>query len=231
MIIQFLSHSTCLLKIDKFYLLIDPFLSSNPILKHHDYHKYFNHIDVIHYILVSHAHFDHVCDVEFFAKKYHSTIISNYEISIFFEKKGLITYGINYGSFINFPFGKLKYIWATHSSMFNDGTYGGNPGGFLLSTLDKKNIYFAGDTALHYDMMLIPQFVTLDISILPIGGKYTMDYEEAIIASKLLKSNKILGVHYNTFSDIQIDNNIVTNQFAKKGKQLILLKTGEKILI
>ncbi|WP_185849011.1 metal-dependent hydrolase [Blattabacterium cuenoti] len=224
--VTFFSHSTCMLEIHEKCLLIDPFFSENPIFKNTNFLKKFQKID---YILLTHAHYDHVCDVELFSHKFNNAlVISNYEISIFFGKKGIKTYGINYGSFISFPFGKLKYVWATHSSVFNDGTYGGNPGGFLLHT-DEGNLYISGDTSVMYEMNLIPHFGKLKLSILPIGGRYTMDIEEAILASDFLKCDKILGVHYNTFQDIQIDKKQAKKRFFEKGKELILLEK-EKII-
>ncbi|WP_185866929.1 metal-dependent hydrolase [Blattabacterium cuenoti] len=226
--VTFFSHSTCMLKVHEKYLLIDPFLSENPIFRNENVFKLFKKID---YILLTHAHYDHVCDVELLTRKYNNIlVISNYEISNYFNKKGIKTCGINYGSFISFPFGKLKYIWAAHSSVFNDGTYGGNPGGFLLHT-DEGNIYISGDTSVIYEMNLIPTFGKLKLSILPIGGKYTMDVEEAIIASDFLKSEKILGVHYDTFEDIRIDKEQAQKRFFKKGKELILLEKGKTICI
>ncbi|WP_185872009.1 metal-dependent hydrolase [Blattabacterium cuenoti] len=229
--ITFFTHNTFLLKINNKYLLIDPFFSGNPFFEKKDYIKYINNIKKLDYILITHAHYDHVCDVEFFAKKFHNVlVISNYEIANYFERKGIKTYGINYGSFIFFPFGKLKYVWAAHSSVFSDGTYGGNPGGFLLHT-NEGNLYISGDTSLMYEMKIIPNFGPLNISILPIGGRYTMDIEEAIIASNFLKCKKILGVHYNTFQEIQINKNEAKKSFYKKGKELILLELGEFIYI
>ncbi|WP_185857746.1 metal-dependent hydrolase [Blattabacterium cuenoti] len=228
--ITFFSHSTCMLEIHGKSILIDPFFSENPIFRNRkkNFLKFFKKID---YILLTHAHYDHVCDVELFSHKFHNVlVISNYEISNFFGKKGIKTYGINYGSFISFPFGKLKYTWAAHSSVFNDGTYGGNPGGFLFHT-DEGNLYISGDTSVMYEMNLIPIFGKLKLSILPIGGKYTMDIEEAIMASDFLKSEKILGVHYDTFEDIRIDREEAKKKFYEKGKELILLEQEKTIHI
>jgi L-ascorbate metabolism protein UlaG (beta-lactamase superfamily) len=225
-----------MLEIHGFFLLIDPFFSENPIIKNNPllWNKYirnFGNFERIDYILLTHAHYDHVCDVEFFAKKFDSLIISNYEISNYFDqKKRLKTYGMNYGSFISFPFGKLKYIWAAHSSVFNDGSYGGNPGGFLFHT-DEGNIYLSGDTSLTYEMSLIPKFGKLKMAVLPIGGVYTMDVEEAILASNFLGCDKILGVHYNTFDSIQIDQKKAEKKFLENEKELFLLKIGEVISI
>ncbi|WP_185861059.1 metal-dependent hydrolase [Blattabacterium cuenoti] len=222
----FFSHSTCMLEIHDKLLLIDPFFSGNPIFRNTNFLNFFQKID---YILLTHAHYDHVCDVELFSHKFNNIlVISNYEISNYFNKKGIKTYGMNYGSFISFPFGKLKYVWAAHSSAFYDGTYGGNPGGFLLHT-DEGNLYISGDTSVIYEMSIIPSFGNLKLSILPIGGKYTMDVEEALIASDFLKCEKILGVHYDTFEDIKINKKQAKRKFFEKGKELILLEKGKTI--
>ncbi|WP_185873645.1 metal-dependent hydrolase [Blattabacterium cuenoti] len=227
----FLTHSTCILEIQGINLLIDPFLSKNPNFKLLFNNYINNKIKNINYILVTHAHYDHTCDVEFFSKKFNALIISNYEISNFFEKKGLKTYGINYGSFINFPFGKLKYIWAIHSSVFNDGTYGGNPGGFLIHSVTGKKIYLSGDTSIHCEMKNISTYGKLNLSILPIGGRYTMDIEEAILASNYLNCNKILGIHYDTFEEIKINHKDAKKRFLENKKKLFLLDMCESIFI
>ncbi|WP_185869398.1 metal-dependent hydrolase [Blattabacterium cuenoti] len=231
--ITYLTHSTCILKIHEKYLLIDPFLSKNSFFnKKFLFNDYINkYIKKIDYILLTHAHYDHVCDVELFSRKFNNVlIISNYEISNFFEKKGIKTCAINYGSFVSFSFGKLKYIWAAHSSIFNNGIYGGNPGGFLIHT-DEGNIYISGDTSLIYEMKLVPIFGKLKLSILPIGGRFTMDIEEAIIASEFLQCEKILGVHYNTFEAIKIDKEKAIKSFYDKNKNLILLDMGKSLYI
>ncbi|WP_185877174.1 metal-dependent hydrolase [Blattabacterium cuenoti] len=227
--LTFLYHSTYLLEINKYKLIIDPFFYDKKLLYNNIISKYIN--NKINYILLTHAHYDHVDDVNFFYKKNPDILlISNYEISSFFEKKGIKTYGINYGSFIEFPFGLLKYVIAIHSSSFLNGTYGGNPGGFLLHTKE-KNIYLSGDTSVTYDMKLIPKYGKIDLSVLSIGGTYTMGVEDAIIASELLKCDNILGVHYNTFENIKIDKKKSIEMFYNNGKRLILLNTGESINI
>ncbi|WP_185876621.1 metal-dependent hydrolase [Blattabacterium cuenoti] len=229
--ITFFTHSTLGLEIGNFYLLVDPFFSANPICKEGE-NLIETSLKKIDYILLTHAHYDHVCDVEFLSKKFRDVlIISNYEISNYFGKKGIKTYGINYGSFIFFPFGKLKYTWSAHSSVFRDGVYGGNPGGFLLHSNEGKKIYISGDTSLTNEMNILPIFGKLDLSILPIGGRFTMGVEDAIIASDFLQCKKILGVHYNTFEEIKINKDEAKKKFHEKGKELILLEMKECIWI
>jgi len=98
----------------------------------------------------------------------------------------------------------IGYTTAIHSSILPDGTYGGNPGGFLI-TNEEKSFYYAGDTALTYDMKLIPMWAKLDFAVLPIGDNFTMGYEDAVIAAKFIECDKIIGIHYDTFSYIKID--------------------------
>ncbi|WP_185877700.1 metal-dependent hydrolase [Blattabacterium cuenoti] len=227
--ITYLSHSTILLEINNIKIIVDPFLSKNNLFNKQLLNKYIN--SKIDYMLITHAHYDHICDVELFSKNNPDMlIISNYEISNYFNKKNISSCGINYGSFITFPFGKIKYTFALHSSSFNDGSYGGNPGGFLLHT-NEGNIYISGDTSITYEMKFIPKFGDLNLSVLPIGGVYTMDVYDSIIASDLLKCDQILGVHYDTFENIKINKEKSIKEFYNKEKKLILLNCEESIII
>ena len=135
---------------------------------------------------------------------------------------------MNHGGSWNFDFGKVKYVVAHHSSSFPDGTYGGNQGGFVIEG-EHKNIYIAGDTAVTFDMKLIPMRIKLDLAILPIGSNFTMDVEDAIIASDFLECDKILGYHYDTFGYIKIDHNDAKKKFYDRGKDLMLLEIGETL--
>ncbi|MDB5282406.1 MAG: metal-dependent hydrolase, partial [Bacteroidota bacterium] len=118
---------------------------------------------------------------------------------------------------------------AVHSSSLPDGTYGGNPGGFVLETTE-GNLYYSGDTALTMDMQLIPLTSgALKVALLPIGDNFTMGYEDAILASDFVKCNKVIGLHYDTFGFIKIDHEAATKKFKEKGKELLLLNIGETI--
>lgn len=137
---------------------------------------------------------------------------------------------MNHGGTWMFSFGKLKYVNAIHSSSFPDGSYGGQPGGFVIEA-ENRNIYIAGDTALTYDMKLIPMRNPLDLAILPIGSNFTMDVDDATIAAEFLAVNRVLGYHFDTFGYIKIDHEVAKEKFKSKNKELILLEIGSSIEI
>jgi len=221
--ITFYGHACLGIEINDTFILVDPYISANPKAAHID-------IETLKadYILLTHAHQDHVLDVEAIAKRTNAVIVSNYEIATYYGSKGYQFHPMNHGGSWDFEFGILKYVTAHHSSVFADGTYGGNPGGFVLEG-ERKNIYIAGDTSLTMDMKLIPMRTKLDLAILPIGSNFTMDVEDAIIASDFLQCDKILGYHFDTFGYIEIDQDKAIKQFFAKGKDLMLLPIGESL--
>lgn len=203
-------------------ILFDPFISPNPQAAH-------IRLDSIHvkHILLTHGHGDHVADAAEIARQNDATIISNYEIVSWFEKKGLKGHPMNHGGKWKFEFGTAKLVNAIHSSSLPDGSNGGNPGGFVVWN-DEVCFYHAGDTALTLDMKLIPQVCPrLDFAILPIGDNFTMDYQDALIAAEFIACDTIIGCHFDTFGYIKIDHEAVKKAFADKGKKLILLNIGE----
>lgn len=222
--ITFYGQNTLLLEIGKNKVLVDPFISGNPLSK--------DKIEIsdikVDYILLTHAHQDHTLDAEAIAKNSSAIIVSNYEIAMYYQEKGIEVHPMNHGGSWNFDFGKVKYVNAIHTSSFPDGTYGGQPGGFVIEG-EGKSIYIAGDTALTMDMKLIPLFTKLDLAILPIGDNFTMGIDEAIIASDFVECDKILGVHYDTFGYIEIDHNEAKQKFTDKNKDLVLLDIGKSV--
>jgi L-ascorbate metabolism protein UlaG (beta-lactamase superfamily) len=137
---------------------------------------------------------------------------------------------MNQGGSWTFDFGKVTYSNAVHSSSFPDGSYGGQPGGFIIQG-EHKTIYIAGDTALTFDMKLIPLKHQLDLAILPIGDNFTMDVDDAIEASNFIGCDKILGYHYDTFGYIEINHEEAIQKFFKANKDLMLLEIGESIVL
>ncbi|WP_372769379.1 metal-dependent hydrolase [Lutibacter sp.] len=224
--ITYLGHSSLSIETKDKTLLIDPFISGNELAKKIKIDKL-----QADYILITHAHQDHILDVEVIAKRTGATVISNFEIVTYFESKGIKGHPMNHGGKWTFDFGTVHYTNAVHSSSFPDGSYGGQPGGFVIETSNHR-IYIAGDTALTYDMKLIPQIIgELDLAILPIGDNFTMGVNEAIIASKFLGCNKVLGVHFDTFGYIKINHKEAFEKFANAKKELFLLPIGSNIKI
>ncbi|MFB9052354.1 metal-dependent hydrolase [Formosa undariae] len=221
--ITFYGHASLGIEVDDISILVDPFISPN---------ENASHIDIntlkADYILLTHAHQDHVADVEAIAKRTNAVIISNAEIVAYYSNKGFEGHPMNHGGKWDFEFGSVKYVNAIHSSGFADGTYGGQPGGFVIEG-ERKNIYIAGDTALTYDMKLIPLNTKLDLAILPIGDNFTMGVDDAILASDFVECDKVLGYHFDTFGYIEIDHEEAKRKFFDKDKDLMLLGIGESI--
>ncbi len=208
------------------HLVFDPFITANELAKDIKLEEI-----PADYILLSHGHQDHVADAEALAQRTGAKIISNYEIVSWYGKKGLDGHPMNHGGSWQFDFGKVKYVNAVHSSVLPDGTYGGNPGGFVVESTE-GTFYFAGDTALTWDMKLIPMTCqALDFAILPLGDNFTMGYQDAVIASDFIACNNIIGCHYDTFGYIEIDHELARKAFSDQGKELSLLKIGESISI
>lgn len=221
--ITFYGHASIGIEVSGKHILVDPYISANPKASHIDVHTL-----KADFILLTHAHGDHILDVETIAKRTNAIIVSNAEIAGHYSAKGFKSHPMNQGGSWNFDFGTVKYVNAIHSSSFPDGSYGGNPGGFVIEG-EHKNIYIAGDTALTTDMQLIPMRTKLDLAILPIGSNFTMDVEDAIIASDFLDCDKVLGYHYDTFGYIEINHEQAIKKFFDKGKDLMLLEIGESI--
>ena len=207
-------------------ILFDPFIRNNPLSKNVDV----NAIEAD-YIFISHGHGDHTGDVIEIAKRTGAKCVGAAEIAGWLEKNNINNaHPMNHGSPIEFEFGKVRGVNAIHSSSFPDGSYAGNPMGFVFTT-GEGNFYFAGDTALTLDMQLIPRWTKLDFAVLPIGGNFTMDATDAIIASDFIECNTVVGVHYNTFGLIEIDTQKAIADFQKAGKKLLLPAVGETITL
>jgi L-ascorbate metabolism protein UlaG (beta-lactamase superfamily) len=223
MTITYYGHSCFGIEIAGKHLLFDPFISANPLAESID-------IETIpcDFMLISHGHQDHILDAEAIAKRTGCKVICAYEISEWLKKKGVAnTHPMNAGGNFEFDFGLVKCVVAQHSSSLPDGTYGGNPVGFVIQTVDGC-FYFAGDTALTLDMQLIPLTCPpLDFAILPIGSNFTMDYHDAVIAADFIQCTTVIGCHYDTFGYIKIDHDEAVKAFEEEKKELVLPTIGK----
>jgi len=207
-------------------LLFDPFISGNPLAEAIDVKSLMPQ-----YILVSHGHADHLADCVDIAHQSNAKVICNYEVGEWLRKHGITQiHSGNYGGKLNYDFGFVKIVNAVHSSIMPDETYGGNPVGFLIN-IAGKNIYYAGDTGLTMDMKLIPLWGKPDVAFLPLGNTFTMDVDDAIMASNFVECNNIIGMHYDTFPPIRINHEEAKQKFADAGKKLNLLWVGESMEI
>jgi L-ascorbate metabolism protein UlaG (beta-lactamase superfamily) len=223
--ITYLGHASLHIEFGDVNIIVDPFISGNELASHIDVNSL-----KADYILVTHAHQDHILDVETIAKNTGATIVANYEVAQHYGAKDFNVFAMNHGGTYTTETFAAKYVNAIHTSSFPDGSYGGQPGGFVL-TANGKSIYIAGDTALTYDMKLIPLHTQLDLAILPIGDTFTMGVDDAIIASDFVACNKVLGYHYDSFPPIKIDHDLAQKTFEKNHKELILLEIGSSLEI
>ncbi len=209
-------HAAIGLQTAGIHLVIDPYFTGNPVAT-------VRPSDVpADYILVTHGHGDHLGDTVAIAKRTSATVISNAEICGWLGAKGIKTHAQHIGGGFQYPFGYLKLTLALHGSGLPDGSEGGNPVGFLLTTNSGKKIYFAGDTGLFGDMRLIGE-EGLELAAIPIGDNYTMGPDDAMRAVKLLKPKVVVPIHYNTWPLIKQD--------APAWKQRVEAETQTKCVI
>ena len=225
--LTYLGHATVLIELKRKKILFDPFISPNELAKH---------IDVdsleVDYIFISHGHEDHVYDVERIVKNSGAKIVANFEICQWFEKKGITNnHPMNTGGKWNFEeIGMVKLVSAVHSSTLPDGSSGGHPNGFVFET-EEGNFYFSGDTALSMEMKLIPLATKLNFAIFPIGDNFTMGYEDAALAAQFVEVKNVVGIHFDTFGYIKIDQQKAKGHFENKGLELTILEIGQSISI
>jgi L-ascorbate metabolism protein UlaG (beta-lactamase superfamily) len=222
--LTFLGHATFTVEVAGKHLLFDPFIRPNPKALPGTFDSVKADL-----ILLSHGHADHTADAVDLAKREKCPVLSNYEIAQWLGKQGVEqTIGVNLGGTVSLDFAKIKHVVALHSSELPDGTYGGNPGGFVVST-GEGNFYYSGDTALTYDMKLIAERSPLRFAVLCLGDYFTMGYEDALIAAEWLGVRDVVGVHFDTFPPITIDHGKAKAAFSAKGIRLHLLEPGSSV--
>ncbi len=221
--VNYLGHSSFLLQTSGKRILIDPFISPNELAKEIDV----NAIECD-YILVSHGHSDHVADLIAIAKRTKAQVVSSFELVEWASRQGVENiHPMNIGGSWDFDFGTIKMTYAAHSNSLPDGTYGGNPAGFLIKT-EGKTYYYSGDTALISDMKLLGELHDIEHAFLCIGDNFTMGVDDAIIAAKYINCKKIIGMHYDTFGYIKLDPRKAKEKFEDEGLTLQLLKISDK---
>ena len=217
-------HSCFAIELQGKRVLFDLFITPNELAKNIDTSS----IEAD-FILLTHGHSDHIADSVQLAKQTGALVISSFEVIEWLRKQGLENlHPMNHGGKKDFDFGSLKCVSAIHSSSMPNGSYGGNPMGFVITSRD-KNIYISGDTALTSDMQLIPRWGKMDFAVLCIGDNFTMGYEDAVEAAKMVNVTTVIGVHYDTFPYIRINHQQAKQAFANEGITLHLPAVGESI--
>ena len=209
--IKYLGHSCFEFETGGHKILIDPFLVKSP-----DYNP-----NYVCDIFITHGHGDHLG-----SRKTGATITAIFELANYCASKGATTNGINFGSWVNYDWGRVIMVPAFHSSSTPEGIYAGIPCGFIFE-IENKKIYHAGDTGLNNEMKMIGEIYKPDISILPIGGCYTMDIEHAIIASEWLNTNMVIPMHYNTFDAIKVKLSEFETKLLERQKTPKILGIGQ----
>jgi len=214
-------HAAAALETGGYKLVIDPFLNGNPAA------SISPEAVEADFILISHGHGDHLGDSVAIAQRTKALVISVNEIAIWFDNQGIESHGQHVGGGFKYPFGYLKLTLALHGSELPDGSSGGNPCGFLLTTNEGKKIYLAQDTGLFGDMKLIGE-EGIDLAVVPIGDNFTMGPDDALRAVKLIQPKTVIPIHYNTWDLIAQDPDAWAERVQKEtSTKVVVLKPGE----
>ncbi len=223
--LRYFSHSSFQITSDAGQvILIDPFLDDNPTAP-------VCSADVAaDFIILTHAHGDHVGDAFKIAARTNPLFICVNELANYVIGKGFRAHNMHIGGSRDFPFGRVKFTIAHHGSMTPDNTYAGEPAGVIL-TVDGKSLYHTGDTGLFYDMKLIGEMTPLDYMLLPIGDNFTMGIRDAVKAVELAAPGIAIPMHYNTFPVINADPQDFKKQVMAIGKKAVVMGYGEEIVL
>lgn len=224
--LTYYGHSTFGIDADGTKIIVDPFLAPNNPLAPAGATAETVDAD---YMLLTHGHGDHVADAVAIARRTGCTVISNFEIGNWLMAQGVENvHQMHIGGGYNFPFGRVKLTIAHHGSQLPDGSDGGNPAGALFYFNDGSDIYFAGDTALTYDMRLIGEAGGVDVAVLPIGDNFTMGPDDAVVAAQFVKAKRVIPCHFNTFPPIQQDPDDFARKLADEGIECTVMASGDE---
>jgi L-ascorbate metabolism protein UlaG (beta-lactamase superfamily) len=226
--ITYYGHSAFLLESDEHKIVVDPFLApNNPAAT--------VSVDQVEadFILLTHGHNDHTADAAALAKRTGALVIGNFEVVNWLAEQGAKqVHGMNTGGAFTFPFGRVKLTIAHHSSTMPDGSSGGHPNGMIVSLNDGRDLYFAGDTALTYDMRLIGEAGGVDLAFLPIGDNFTMGPDDAVLAAQFVQTKHVIPVHYNTFPTIEQDAHAFAEKLRRQAEiDCTVLKPDESLTL
>ena len=222
--IKYLGHSAFLIKGNNFGILIDPFISQNPVADF-DYTK-----EKITHIFLTHAHSDHLGDAINVSRKTGAQIVAVFELANYCAQRGANAFGVNLGGKLNFDFGWAVFTPAFHSSSTPDGAYGGCAAGIVLN-INGITLYHAGDTSLTQEFNTVNELYLPEVVMLPVGSVFTMDIEQASIAAKWLGAKYVIPMHYNTFDLIKTDVHKFKVMTDNENQQTIIMDVNEEFEI
>lgn len=226
--LTYFGHSAFQLDVGGAIVQIDPFITDNPLASAVTSAERLE-ADAI---LLTHAHGDHFGDTPAIAARTGALVVSNYEITQYMASRHghENTQPLNTGGKIDLPWGRVTYTWVRHSSSFPDGTYGGNPGGFIIEA-EGKCLYISGDTAPFFEMTWIGETHDIDVAVLPIGDVFTMGHDGSIRAAGMLGAGMIVPCHYNTFPPIETDTEAWSERMRASGQTPHVMDPGQSLTI
>jgi L-ascorbate metabolism protein UlaG (beta-lactamase superfamily) len=218
--IRFLGHAAFALEHDGTTVLIDPFLTGNP--------KAAASADEVaaDVILLTHGHGDHYGDTVAIAKRTGATVVAITEIAGEIGEEGVEVLDTNLGGTAEFDWGSVRLTPAWHTSTTPKGTIS-TPAGLVVEFGDKR-IYHLGDTALFSDLALPKHRGHLDVALMCIGGHYTMDRFDAVVAAELVGADQVIPCHYDTFPLVETDAQAFKSDVQNAGyAEVVILEPGE----